>query len=461
MVTNRARIGRAALIAAAVLGAWIAVLALAPAGRAAESLYFGYNASGVTSGVGKIGADGAGLREDIAPGLATPGVQESIAATSTHVYFQVAIGMATTRPVYRANADGTGTPTLFFTPCSTSTAYPNARTSLATDGTYLYYVCADPSATSGARIGRIGLDGAGQSDEHINPGSGRIPQHIAVTSSHVYMTTMTDIVRANATGSPSPTTITATGGPGGIAVDSTHVYWTVGGMGPKIMRAGLDLSNPGDVITGLTSPGAIAVTETAIFWRRGFNDIAKASIAGTIENPSFVAASSRGAIQSLTVAVAAPAPSPSASASDAANTPAPAPAPSVKTAGLKARTTVTKAGPNLTTGVDCTTTNSATLKACTVELVAQSSALKQGGKATGKTTVIGRATRRSSTGAATIAVQVRVTSKAAKRILAATGRLRVTVRITATSTADQVGTASRATTLVVAKKKAAKAAFRR
>ena len=458
--TTPVRFGRVAVLVAAAVG--VLLLAMAPAGQAAEVLYFGHNASGASSGVSKIGADGAGLREDIAPGVPTPGVQEGIAATSTHVYFQVAIGMATTRPVYRASADGSGTPTEFFTPCQGNASFPNAQLALATDGQHLYYICRD-NFTIHARIGRIGLDGSGRNDEFVNPGSFRVPTHLAANATDLYFATGTDIARASLAAPTSQTSILAGGNPNGIAVNSAHVYWTVGGGSPAIKRAGLDLSGPANVITGLTSPWGTAVTDAAIFWRRGSNNIAKASLGGTIENLSFVGASARGDIQSLTVAVAAPAPSPSAPATDTATTttpPSPS-APTVRTSGLGARTMLKRTGPNLTTGVDCATTNGATLKACTVELVAQSSALKQSGKAKGKTTVIGRATRTSSTGAATIAVQVRVTSKAAKRILAAKGRLRVTVRITATSTADQAGTASRPTTLVVAKKKAAKAAFRR
>jgi len=452
------------LVAAAVLGAWMATMALAPAGRASQSLYFGFNNSGASSGVGKIGVDGGGLREDIAPGIPTPGVQEGIAATSTHVYFVVAIGMGTSRPVYRANADGTGTPALFFTPCSISGTYQNAVTSLATDGQYLYYVCRDMPSIN-ARIGRIGLDGSGQNDEFINPGSGsmgpRVPTHITANSTHLYFTTGTDIHRATSATPVTVTNISAGGNPGGIAVNATHVYWTVGGGSPKISRAALDLSGPADVVTGLTTPGGIAVTDTAIYWRRGLNDIAKASIAGAIESPSFVGASSRGAIQSLAVAAAAPAPTPTPTPTGSTTTPAAAaPAPTVKTSGLKARTALKRTGPRLTAAVDCTTTNAATLTSCTVELVVPSSTLKQGKAAKGKTTVIGRATRASATGAATIAVTVGITNKAAKRILAQNGRLRATVRITATSVAGQAGTANRATVLV-APKKAARAAFRR
>lgn len=462
--TNRAPIRRTVLAAAAVLGTWVVVLALAPAGWATESLFFGFNNSGTSSGVGRIGVDGSGLREDIAPGVPTPGVQEGIAATSTHVYFVVAIGMGTSRPVYRANADGTGTPALFFTPCSISGTYQNAVTSLATDGQYLYYVCRDMPSIN-ARIGRIGLDGSGQNDEFINPGSGsmgpRVPTHITANSTHLYFTTGTDIHRATSTTPVTVTNISAGGNPGGIAVNATHVYWTVGGGSPKISRAALDLSGPADVVTGLTTPGGIAVTDTAIYWRRGLNDIAKASIAGAIESPSFVGASSRGTIQSLAVAAAAPAPTPTPTPTGSTTTPAAAaPAPTVKTSGLKALTPLKRTGPRLTAAVDCTTTNAATLTSCTVELVVPSSTLKQGKAAKGKTTVIGRATKASATGAATIAVTVGITNKAAKRILSTNGRLRATVRITATSIAGQAGTANRAT-MLVAPAKAAKAAFRR
>lgn len=442
----------------ATLVALTVLLAHAATGRAAESLYFGFNNNNINasvSGVGTIGVGGAGAREDLIASPVAPGVQGGLAATTTHVYYQVAEGLNTTRPVYRVNADGSGTPTLFFTPCSTSSSFPNAAEALATDGRYLYYVCRDPSMTTGARIGRIGLDGSGQTDEFINPGASRTPSQIAANATHVYMATMTDIVRVNVTPPANPIATSATGGPGGIAVNGNHVYWTVGGGSPAVKRAGLDLTNVEDVVTGITTPVAIAATNATIFWSSGLpaTSIAKADADGSNRNPSFVGASARGTIMSLTVAVAAAQPGPSAPTSTTPGA-TPAPTPAVRTSDVKRRTTLTRTGRNLIAAVDCATTNATALKSCTVELVVQSSALKRGRATTGKTTVIGKATRTSTAGAATIAVTVRITNPAAKRLLADQGRLRTTVRITATSTADQIGTASRATTLVLARRTA-------
>lgn len=457
---------RWAPLVAATLSALTLLIAHAAPVRASESVYFGFNNNNINasvSGVGKIGVDGSGIREDLIASPVSPGLQGGLAATSTHVYYQVAEGLAATRPVFRANADGSGTPALLFTPCSTSSSFSNAAEALATDGQYLYYVCRDSSMSTGSRIGRIGLDGSGQTDEFINPGGSRIPSQIAVNATHVYMATMTDIVRANVTAPANPITTSAMGGPGGIAVNGSHVYWTVGGGSPAIKRAGLDLTNVEDVVTGITRPVAIAVTDAAIFWSVGTpaTAIAKADASGGNRNLSFVPSSSRGTIMSLAVAVATAQPSPTTPAATTPTTTAPAVAPTVKTSDLKRQTTLTRAGRTLSTAVDCGTTNGATLKACTVELVVPSSALKQGRAAKGKTTVIGKATRTVTAGTAAIAVTVRVTNPAAKRLLAMKGHLRATVRITATSTADQIGTASRATTLVVAGKKAAKAGFRR
>jgi hypothetical protein len=246
-----------------------------------------------------------------------------------------------------------------------------------------------------ARGGRSGPDGTGQSDEYLNPGSSRVPVQIAVNATHVFMATMTDIVRANLTGSPAPTVIPAAAGPSGIAVNSSYVYWTVGGFAPAIMRAGLEFGSadtPVTLMSGLTAPASIAVADTAIFWSIGTpaTDIAKAAADGSGRNPSFVQASSRGMIRSLAV-----------------GTTTAAPTPAVRTTDLKACNTLKQTGPN-----------------------------------------------------PTIAVTVRITNSAVKRTLSTTGRLRATICITATSTAGQAGTATRATTLV-APKKAAKAAYRR
>ena len=459
---------RAVLVAASVVAAWAALLVVAPSGRAADYLYFQHHANpGTTSGLGRVAFDGSGLRDDLVASPVSPGMQGGLAVAGSYVYYQVAEGVSAARPVYRVAADGSGSPTLVVTPCSVSSSYTSAVEGLATDGQYLYYICSSVGST---RIGRVGLDGSGQNDEYLNPSLPGPPTsvwQIAANATHLYMMTSTDILRANLTGSAGLISTTATGGPNGIAVNASHVYWTTSGGagGPRVVRAGLDLTNTEDVITGLTSPVSIAVTDTSIFWTIGApaTVIAKADVNGSNRNLAFVGASSRGIIQSLAIGAAtpAPAPTPTPSSSTSSSTTTAPPAPTVSASAVTARTTVARKSGALTATIPCTTTNSATLTSCSVVLSVNSSLLKQtraGGK--GKTTVIGTATRTPSAGDKTIEVAVRITNAKARRVLAAKGSLRATAVITARDATGQTGTASRATTLVLPKQKG-KALFRR
>ncbi len=63
-------------------------------------------------------------------------------------------------------------------------------------------------------------------------------------------------------------------------------------------------------------------------------------------------------------------------------------------------------------------------------------------------------------GSATIKVTVKITNKQARAILKKGGRLKATIKVTATTTASQTSTASKGTTLVGTTKKT-KALYRR
>jgi sugar lactone lactonase YvrE len=94
-----------------------------------------------------------------------------------------------------------------------------------------------------------------------------LPRGVAVDSSHIYWTNSNGgtIMRANLDGTGVTTLETGQSTPGGIAVDSSHIYWTSGDSG-TIMRANLDGTGVTTLETGQKFPGWVAVDSSHIYW---------------------------------------------------------------------------------------------------------------------------------------------------------------------------------------------------
>ena len=110
----------------------------------------------------------------------------------------------------------------------------------------------------------------------------------------VYWTAHSSIGRAETDGSGVSQSLVATAvGPGAIAVDSHHVYWTEHvAAGFVLARATLDGTGVDEsFITGLNTEGAVAVDSQRIYWQdvvSGSPVIARADVDGSHVNRQFI-----------------------------------------------------------------------------------------------------------------------------------------------------------------------------
>jgi hypothetical protein len=163
----------------------------------------------------------------------------------------------------------------------------------ASDGSHLYFG-GRPDSSGTTRIVRVGVDGSGLNTSfvtmpnatctalHLSPSS----DALALDGAHIYWadSILGTVGRANLAdgSSPDPEFIdaaggacgaaTSTSGPDGVAVDSSHVYWTNPDQN-TIGRANLDGSSPNQsFITGAHHPAAIVVTGSNVYWANNPTD---------------------------------------------------------------------------------------------------------------------------------------------------------------------------------------------
>jgi hypothetical protein len=160
--------------------------------------------------------------------------------------------------------------------------------SLASDAAHLYLGYNEPGDISPNNINRVNPDGTGYMANFVHVSLPACDHDtsamagedaIAVDGSHIYWadTFAGTIGRANLADGSSPNAqfIVASGGacsvlrstgPRGLAVDSSHIYWTNPDLG-AIGRANLDGSAPTQTfITGAQQPWAVAVSGPNVYW---------------------------------------------------------------------------------------------------------------------------------------------------------------------------------------------------
>jgi hypothetical protein len=181
--------------------------------------------------------------------------------------------------IYRGNLDGTYDSADQCCPFYTSgLVYPER---IDVDGGFIYwanrYDCFGPTWTCPyGSIGRANLDGTG--GQFLISGLDG-PSGVAVNSTHIYWTSSyvsegsshpgTTVGRANLDGTDvDESFITGASGPQGVAVDGAHVYWT--NATGEIGRANLDGTDVDkSFVTGLPSNlEGLAVNSTHIYWTR-------------------------------------------------------------------------------------------------------------------------------------------------------------------------------------------------
>src|SRR4029079_16465992 len=192
---------------------------------------------------------------------------------------------ANTHTIARANLDGTGDNQGFI---KVAGGFPNG---VAVDGAHIYWTvpdantigrdnthCTAPAATP---IGRANIDGTGVNHSFITGAAG--PEGLAVDSAHLYWTNGDSgtIGRANLDGSGgNQNFITGASGSNGLAVDAGHLYWTIIGTqftANTIARADLpDGTNVNQSfipsVSGQSTlqgpPEGVAVDSTHVYWTR-------------------------------------------------------------------------------------------------------------------------------------------------------------------------------------------------
>ena len=153
---------------------------------------------------------------------------------------------------------------------------------------HIYWADSPNGAGTGA-IWEAGLNGS--SPQPIISGL-RAPLGVAVTSSHLYWTVSGDgtIGEANLDGSSPHTIITGQNKPGGVVADTSHLYWTDIGDG-TIWEANLDGTSPHVIIGRQNIPAGVAVDASHLYWTDAANGtpgagtINEASLDGTSPQP--------------------------------------------------------------------------------------------------------------------------------------------------------------------------------
>jgi hypothetical protein len=195
----------------------------------------------------------------------------------------------------RANIDGSN-PDYSFIPADAPW--------LAADDEHLYWANFDPSAhtfDAGSSIGRANLDGTGVDPTFIDQPRGSV-YGLAVNAAHIYWVRFTQgdatIARANLNGTGvDPTFITDIGGivAGGLAVDSSHIFW---GHNFWIGRANLDGSGVDPEFISeynrfFDINGGVAVRGGHVYWSNEASQgektwIGRANVNGTGIDPTFI-----------------------------------------------------------------------------------------------------------------------------------------------------------------------------
>jgi streptogramin lyase len=120
--------------------------------------------------------------------------------------------------------------------------------------------------SSGASIGRAGLDGTGVDRAFI--ATLGFPEAIAVDARHVYWTNASNAIgRARLDGSGiDHEFIEGSGTIGGVAVGSRHIYWSNRDEGTigRAKRDGSDVDQ--EFISGGADPGHVAVDDAHVYW---------------------------------------------------------------------------------------------------------------------------------------------------------------------------------------------------
>jgi sugar lactone lactonase YvrE len=258
--------------ASAVAACLALVVYLGAAARAQAFIYWGQEPP---AGVGRANIDGTAPNQKfVAPGTVSVGV----AVDHGHLYWMGSTAIA------RANLDGSGLQQSFIAIAGGG----GSGYGVAVDAGHVYWANQSTNA-----IGRANLDGTGVNQSFITGANS--PQMVAVANGYIYWANYNDgtIGRARVDGSGVNESFVTTGSFGveGVAVDSSHIYWTVlagpGNIGrANINGTGVDAS----FITGANYPDGIAEDGGHLYWANSVTPgtIGRANLDGTGVKESFI-----------------------------------------------------------------------------------------------------------------------------------------------------------------------------
>jgi hypothetical protein len=168
-----------------------------------------------------------------------------VAVSGSHIYWADSqpVGAGT---IMEASLDGTGVTTLV-----TGESNPQG---VAAGGSYIYW--ADPSGGVHGMIDRANLDGTGVTT--LVGSQVRGPAGMAVNSSHIYWTNGSTVMAANLDGTGVTILVQASAFAinDGVAIDSIRIYWADLG---KINEANLDGTGPTTLVTQVNTASFVAV----------------------------------------------------------------------------------------------------------------------------------------------------------------------------------------------------------
>jgi hypothetical protein len=153
--------------------------------------------------------------------------------------------------------------------------------------------CGDEQVTITSSAHLYWTDGAGTVNEanldgsnpHVIATGQPIPGGVAVNSTSLYWSDQNGIMQAGLDGSNPHLIVTHQAGVLGIAVNGSNLYWAINSNG-TVWEAGLDGSNPHPIGGPQLFPGAVAVNGSNVYWADaggapGTGTITEASLDGS------------------------------------------------------------------------------------------------------------------------------------------------------------------------------------